>query len=132
MYTQAANTLFQGLTADGCKLVLWRLAFECYLDTESPLFGSRPIAFVHDEFLVESPEDRASEAADRLALVMREEMERVISVPVRTTPCVSRRWAKKAESARGPDGRWTVWSPEAEDAPDVEALAAFDDVEDEA
>ena len=132
MYTQAANTLFQGLTADGCKLVLWRLAFECYLDTESPLFGSRPVAFVHDEFLLESPEGRASEAADRLALIMVEEMERVISVPVRTTPCVSRRWAKKAESQRGPDGRWTIWSPEAEDAPDVEALAAFDDVEEDA
>lgn len=132
MYTQAANSLFQGLTADGCKLVLWRLAVECYLDVESPLFGSRPIAFIHDEFVLESPEDKASGAADRLALVMQEEMEKVISVPVRTTPCVSRRWAKKAESTRGPDGRWTVWAPAHEEAVDVEALAAFDDVEDDA
>lgn len=132
MYTQAANTLFQGLTADGAKLVLWRLAVECYLDPESPLFGARPVAFVHDEVILEAPEATASEAADQLAVILREEMEKVISVPVRTTPCVSRRWAKKAESRRGRDGRWTIWTPEAEDAPDVVALAAFDDVEDEA
>ena len=77
------------------------------------------------------PEGRASEAADRLALIMVEEMERVISVPVRTTPCVSRRWAKKPRASAAPTGAGRSGA-RGRDAPDVEALAAFDDVEEDA
>lgn len=125
IYTQGANTMFQGLTADGCKEVLWRLAVECYLDVESPLYGSRLAAFVHDEFLLESPRSKASAAADRLAEVMRAGMETVITVPVRTTPVVTEQWAKDAESARQEDGTWSVWAPtpDADDPHDVAELA---------
>jgi hypothetical protein len=46
-YTQARNTPFQGLAADGAKLALWRLVRE----------GYRVVGFVHDEVLVELPDE---------------------------------------------------------------------------
>lgn len=44
-YTQARNTPFSGLAADGAKLALWNLTH----------IGYRVAAFVHDEFLIELP-----------------------------------------------------------------------------
>lgn len=46
-YTQARNTPFQGLAADGAKLALWELIYR----------GYRVVAFIHDEFLIELPID---------------------------------------------------------------------------
>lgn len=57
-YTQACNTLFQGLVARGAKLAAWALFVACYLDEASPLFGCRPVLFVHDEFVLEAPIER--------------------------------------------------------------------------
>lgn len=95
-YTQAANTMFQGIVADGGKLAAWNLARECYTDESSVLFGSRPIFFVHDEFLIESPQDRAEECAKRLASVMEESMAAFIpNIKVEAEPKIMReRWEK--------------------------------------
>ena len=57
-YTQACNTLFQGLVARGAKLAAWALFVACYLTPDSPLYGCRPVLFVHDEFVLECPSDR--------------------------------------------------------------------------
>ena len=57
-YTQACNTLFQGLVARGAKLAAWALFVACYLDPSSPLYGCRPVLFVHDEFVLEAPIER--------------------------------------------------------------------------
>ena len=46
-FTQARNTPFQGLAADGAKLALWELIRA----------GYRVVAFIHDEILIELPED---------------------------------------------------------------------------
>jgi hypothetical protein len=64
-FTQMCNTLFQGLAADGAKKALWDITRECYLDTASPLFGSRVMIFAHDELILEMPEEKAHEAALR-------------------------------------------------------------------
>ena len=48
-FTEACNSYFQGLAADAAKAAGFLIARACYVDTSSPLFGSRPCNFVHDE-----------------------------------------------------------------------------------
>jgi hypothetical protein len=50
-FCAACNIQFQGPAARGCKQALRALIHACYQEPDSPLFGSRPLAFVHDEFL---------------------------------------------------------------------------------
>ncbi len=57
-FPQAANTMFQGLAADGAKAAGWAISKECYTVPDSPLFGSRIVLFVHDEYVIEAPRDR--------------------------------------------------------------------------
>jgi hypothetical protein len=58
-FTVYANTLFQGLGADVAKAVLWAIQEACYNPAlESPLYGSRMVNFIHDEFLVETALDK--------------------------------------------------------------------------
>ncbi len=112
-FTQAANGYFQSLAAEGAKEACFRVARECYAVKESPLYGSRPVAFCHDELLVESLEDRAPEAADRLSRVMVESMEKFLpDVPVIAEPVVMRSWFKGAKTIRDKDGRLMVWQPQ--------------------
>ena len=108
-YCEAANGYFQALAADGAKEVLWRVSRECYAVPTSPLYGSRIVAFIHDELALETPEDRCQEAADRLQVLMVEGMATMIpDVPIRAGMAITRRWIKGAESARQDDGSWTI------------------------
>lgn len=50
-YCAACNLQFQGPAARGCKRAMRLLIDACYRDDSSPLFGARPLAFIHDEFL---------------------------------------------------------------------------------
>ncbi len=125
-FCAAANSFFQGLAADGAKEALWRVAYECYVDETSPLFGCRPSLFLHDEIGMEVPLGdpvRASAAADRLAEVMIEAMRKWIpDVPITAKPVMVRRWFKGAEAARVngvlvpskpvKEGRATKWVPD--------------------
>lgn len=98
-FCAGANSFFQGLAADGAKEALWRLSKECYLDQSSPLYGSRPALFLHDEIIVEVPEAAAHEAAERLGVVMREAMAAWIpSVPIGAKPSLMRRWFKGSKA----------------------------------
>lgn len=72
-YTEARNTPFQGLAADGAKLALWRSMVE----------GLPIVAFVHDEIVYEVPRDQVEYARGNVERVMNEEMERVIK-PIRS------------------------------------------------
>ena len=96
-YTSACNSYFQGLAADMAKAVGWELARECYLGG-GPLWGARLWNFVHDEYLLEVPEDRAHEmairASERMATLG---SEWTPHVPVHAEPALSRRWRKGAE-----------------------------------
>lgn len=124
-FCAAANTFFQGLTADGCKDAMWLLAKECYLgewtvpacgaDEEvrraqgapSPLLGSRIVIFMHDEFIVEVPSGRwdAHRAAHRLAAVMRAAMQAWMpDVRVKADPALMWRWWKGVEPVKDTDG----------------------------
>jgi hypothetical protein len=118
-YTAACNSRFQGRAADGAKEALWRLAVECYTGARtdglpglSPLFGCRPVVFMHDEIIIESPEDIASSAAQRLGEIMREGMSAwVPDVPIKAGPALFRRWHKGAKAVVV-DGRMVPGKPE--------------------
>ena len=99
-YTVAANTYFQGLAADASKLALWWVTRACYTDRSSPLYGCRPVIFLHDEIIMEAPEAYAHLAAPELERLMVEAMQTFVpDVPCRATAALMRRWAKGAEPA---------------------------------
>jgi DNA polymerase-1 len=113
-YSDAANGYFQGLLADAAKSALRRISKECYAVRSSPLYGSRVIVFQHDENILEHPEDVASEGAERVGVIMVEELQAYC--PDLAPACVAKpalmyRWEKGAEELRGPDGRLIPWEP---------------------
>lgn len=99
-FTNTANGFFQGLAADGAKDALWRVSLESYTDRKSPMFGSRPLFFTHDEIVSELPEPVAHEAAIRQAAVMQGAMQEwlpdVFIPPLE--PALMRFWSKDAKS----------------------------------
>lgn len=110
-YTQACNTRFQGLAADGAKLALFNVMYEAYADRSSPLYGARGGAFIHDEIMLEVEEGRAAAAAKRLSEVMVETMKIFIpDVLIEAEPAISRRWYKGAEPVYK-DGVLVPWEP---------------------
>jgi len=138
-FCDGCNTFFQGRAADGIKRAGWYVTKECYLrdpypaDTEyeasgpvlralarlcagipggSPLYGSRPVLFLHDELILEVPEQTAAEAAKRLSDVMIEGMREVVpDVRVGTEYALVRRWYKGAGPAYDATGRLIPWEP---------------------
>lgn len=111
-FTEAANGLFQGKTADGAKDAVFDVSRACYVDRSSALYGSRPVLFIHDELVLESPEDCAAEAAEELAARMIERMSaHVPGLPVKCEPAIMRRWYKGAETVRDKRGRLVPWEP---------------------
>jgi len=111
-FTQACNSYFQGLAADGAKDALFKVSKQCYTNPVSVLYGSRPVMFIHDEIIMEVPEQKAPEAADELAKVMRESMQLFTpDVPINTDVAIMDRWYKDAEETRDVKGRLEVWQP---------------------
>lgn len=105
-YTVAANTFFQGLAADASKLALWLVSHECYNVPSSPLYGCRPVVFLHDEIILIAPLSYAAEAAARLEELMIEAMQPYTpDVPVRASAALMRRWRKGAEPEFNSAGR---------------------------
>lgn len=109
-YTNAANTYFQSLAAHVSKAALYEAARRCYNDRTSWLYGSRPVNFVHDELVLETPEFVAHEAAAELEVLMVEQMQRwTPDVPVSATAALMRNWSKDAEPVHNDDGRLIPW-----------------------
>ena len=112
-YTQAANTYFQGLGSDASKSALWEVTKRCFgaPGTEGlALFGCRPVAFVHDEIIVEAPEEYAHEAAEEIERVMVAAQEELTpDVPAAASPAIMRAWSKKADAVRDASGRLIPW-----------------------
>jgi hypothetical protein len=106
-YTQARNTPFQGLAADGAKLALWKLLYH----------GFRVVGFVHDELLVELPDK-----GGHVDLAACEEVKRIVcaamrdvtgTVPIDAEYTVSRCWSKDAKLlVEG--GKVVAWEPKQE------------------
>lgn len=112
-FCDGANTRFQGLAADLAKDALWRVTRECYT-VGTALYGCRVFAFVHDQLILEAPEGRAAEAAERLSWVMCDTgREWCPDVPFKAAPVLTDRWYKEASEVRDAFGRLLVWTPEA-------------------
>lgn len=107
-YCATANSYFQGLTADMAKDAGFRLAKETITGR---LKGARLWNFVHDEWILEVPEDRASEYAAVQVEVM-EEAGRAWcpDVPVKVEPALMRVWSKAAEPVYDEEGRLQCWN----------------------
>lgn len=84
-FPQSRNTPFQGLAADGAKLAMWKLVSQ----------GFRVVGFVHDELLVEVPEESAEADLARIQEVMKRSMEEVLKgVPAEVQGTLSKCWSK--------------------------------------
>lgn len=118
-FTQACNRLFQGPAARAAKRAGYLVTKACYTDEASPLYDSRPVVFIHDEFILEAPIDGAPEAAEELARVMCAGAAEVIpDIPVKAEPCVMRYWSKNAETLRDDKGRLQAWPLDAAEGED--------------
>lgn len=105
-YTDGANTMFQGLIADGAKMALYDVVRASWAEPESPLFGSRPVLFIHDEIIIETPEEKASAAGDELARLMVAAMKPCIPrLPMGCEPWISKKWSKSNTEKRDEEGR---------------------------
>lgn len=139
----AANSLFQGLTADGFKAALWAVQKRCYVGMRVPertplsnslvllrdepirvrrgheywataLHGARVVAPVHDEILLECRETVAHEAAQELLSVMCEEYQQYTpDVTINGELSMMRRWSKDAATVYR-DGRLIPWEDDYE------------------
>lgn len=114
----AANTLFQGLAADGAKRAVVALTREMYLDTKSPLYGSRLCVFAHDETIIDVPAHMdLHNAACRQRDIMVEEMSKVCpDVKISAEPAAMKYWTKAAEPVFSSAGRLIPWEEREKDA----------------
>ena len=95
-YTQARNTPFPGLAADGYKLAMWELLKE----------GYRMVGFVHDEFVVELGNlAGCTAAAAHIESICIESMQRLTGdIPITTEYALTSRWYNAAVAYYGDDG----------------------------
>lgn len=129
----AANGFcMQTPAAEGAKIAVFKVVRACRDWTQgSILFGCIPVNFVHDEILIQVPEDeRTHERVLEFQRLMQEAMEIVTpDVPSGTEAALMRRWDKRAEPVFDDAGRLTVWTPpddgstDSEEGIDEEALA---------
>lgn len=113
-FTQAANTMFQGYVADIAKAWMWRVTRACYWEDRSPLFGSRPIFFIHDELILESDEEAGHDVAVELERLAVETMaEWMPDVPGLADAHLMYHWTKKAEATKDKHGRLIPWEKRA-------------------
>ena len=120
-FCDGSNSVFQGRAADGAKRAGWYIAKECYLKDPyrdgsgpTPLYGARPVLFVHDEFILEVPIATAHEATMRLSAVMVAGMREVVpDVKVGTEYAIATRWYKGAEAVYDENKRLIPWEPKA-------------------
>lgn len=105
-FCAAANGYFQGLAADGALRAVVEVQRRCYADKSSALYGSKMLAFIHDEILLDTPKDHGHDAAMELRDVMIGSMQEFTpDIPIRCEPVVMSRWIKGAKPLFDNQGR---------------------------
>lgn len=102
-FTQACNTPFSGLAADGAKLAMWNLY----------LLGYTIVGFIHDEVLLEIPETpdgTYDEPAKVIKDIMIQSMRELTGpIPVGVQLSVSYVWSKEAFAVHNDKGQLVPW-----------------------
>lgn len=101
-FTDGANGFFQSMAADGAKEAGWNIhketmLYDPYYDGKgpTPLYGSHLVLFLHDEFIIESPLDKAPYAGLRLSEVMIAGMKKYVpDVAIKAECVLMPRWLK--------------------------------------
>lgn len=118
-YTAACNSYFQGLAADGAKESCYRISHGCYVEGSrynqpTSLYGSRLLVFVHDENIMEHPEESAHERAYQQAKIMIDTMQEYCpDVRIKAEPALMYRWYKDATERFDENGRLIAYEPHA-------------------
>lgn len=120
-FCSAANgRLLQSPAAEGAKLATFEVVRACFDPTyengePSPIYGCKPLAFVHDEILIEIPDDEfAHERCEYVKGLMVGAMSEIMTdVPVKAKATLQRRWNKDAEPTYQ-DGRLVVTEEKAQ------------------
>lgn len=111
-FCDGANNAFQGLAARGAKAAFYRVCHEAYTEASSPVFGVRPVVFVHDEIVAEVPIATAHEAAQRVSEIMVQTMHLFVpDVRVTAEPALMEQWLKGAEPVYDSKNRLIPWVP---------------------
>ena len=85
---------------------------ECYTQEDSPLFGCRPVAFIHDEIILEAPLERVPWAGRRLAEVMVKAGEKWCpDVPLTAEAAAATFWSKDVVPVYDDFKLLTLWTP---------------------
>lgn len=96
-FCQLANFYFQGLAAEGGLTAFTLISEACYAKKDSPLYGCRPVLFVHDEIILEAPLSKAHEAAMEVKRVMETSMQIFTpDIPSLAEPTLATKWWKDA------------------------------------
>ena len=111
-YTDGCNLEFQNPAAWTAKKALFDVAYECYVDRGTALYGTRPVVFIHDEIVAEVPADKAHEASHRLAELMCAAAQPYAkTIPITASPALMERWYKGAEAVYDENKRLIPWKP---------------------
>lgn len=114
-YCAACNgKALQSPAAEGAKLALWEVAKKTLIGP-APLLGAKLINFVHDQIIIQVPDNGpefCTQAAADLELVMIDAM-RVVTpdVPVKVETTAMYRWDKYAKPIWTPEGYLLPWEP---------------------
>jgi DNA polymerase-1 len=103
----------QSPSAEGAKAAVWAVTRACYdPSVESILFGCRMMAFIHDEIILELPDDGyAHERSLELSKIMRNSMAKLLpDVTISAEPSLMGRWYKEAKAVYV-EGRLVQWRP---------------------
>lgn len=106
------NGWFQALTADGAKMAIAEVIYRCYADPRSYLYGCRPTNFVHDELILEIPDNPAvwTNIVEEFSTTMEEEFNLVVpDYPTKVDAVLMRRWSKHAKPVTDADGNLIPW-----------------------
>ncbi len=114
-FCAAANgTGLQTPSAEGAAgFALFKLSEACWRNPNDILYGCRIVAFIHDEFIVEMPDDNLMhERAHRISELMVDGMGLIMKdVRVEAEPVLTRRWLKGAKQVWH-EGRLQIFEPQ--------------------
>lgn len=115
-FTEAANGAgMQTFAADGASIATFNLVRACYDPMMgSVLYGCSVLDFIHDEYILEVPDDAARwpELATELKWIMETSMQQVVpDVKIVANPLLMRRWDSDAKPAFDSEGRLIPWEP---------------------